>query len=70
MDVLKINGQEKQFPAGQLPPTLAELLAQLDIDHTTVVAEIDGEVIERKDFAETKLHQGCSIELVRFVGGG
>ena len=70
MQVLKINGSEREFPAGQMPQTLSSLLDHLDINHATVVAEIDGQVIKRNDFAETKLNPGQSIELVRFVGGG
>jgi sulfur carrier protein len=70
MEVLKINGVEKQFPAGQLPSTVAELLERLDIQATTAAAEVDGQIIERKKFTETKLRNGQSIELVRFVGGG
>ena len=70
MEVLKINGIERQFDSGQLPSTLAELLEQLDIKAATVVADIDGQIVERKKFAQTKLGNGPSIELVRFVGGG
>jgi sulfur carrier protein len=70
MQVLKINGVEKQFPAGQLPSTMAELLEQLGIKAATVVAEVDGQIVERNKFAQTKLRNGQSIELVRFVGGG
>jgi sulfur carrier protein len=70
MEVLKINGVEKEFPAGQLPLTVAELLEVLDIKGATAAAEIDGEIIDRKRFAVTKLRNGQSIELVRFVGGG
>ena len=69
MNVLKINGVEKQFPAG-LPETLAELLVQLNTKAETVVAEIDGQIIERQKFAQTKLKTGQNIELVRFVPGG
>jgi thiamine biosynthesis protein ThiS len=53
-----------------MPQTLSELLHELNINQATVVAEIDGQVIERADFAETKLAPGASIELVRFVPGG
>jgi sulfur carrier protein len=67
---LRINGTEKQFPQDRLPKTLAELLAELKIDQATVVAEIDGRIIERKNFASAALQPGQSIELVRFVGGG
>lgn len=69
MEVLKINGVEKQFPAG-IPQTLTELLGQVDINRATVVAEIDGKIIERQNFLQTQLSSGQSIELVRFVGGG
>ncbi len=69
METLRINGVEKQFPAG-IPQTLTELLKQLDINQTTIVAEIDGKVIARQSFAQTQLSSGQSIELVRFVGGG
>ena len=67
--ILKINGTEKTFDEG-LPPTLSELLNNLEIDAATVVAEIDGEIIERKSFAQTELKEGMAIELIRFVGGG
>lgn len=66
---LKINGQEKKFEDG-LPATLSDLLTAMKIDAATVVAEIDGQIIERKDFAQTALNANQSIELIRFVGGG
>ena len=70
MAVLKINGCEKDFGEGQMPATLMELLNHMQIHHATVVAEINGEVIERKKFTQTPLFEGQTIELVRFVGGG
>lgn len=69
MEVLKINGIEKQFPDG-LPKTLMELLKRLDINQATVVAEINGQIVEKQNFSQTLLRNGQSIELVRFVGGG
>jgi sulfur carrier protein len=66
---LKINGSEKNFDE-ELPSTLTELLAQLEIDAATVVAEIDGEIIERQNFVRTELKDQMRIELIRFVGGG
>lgn len=70
MEVLKINGVERQFPDGQLPSTVAKLLDQLGVKPATVVAEIDGRIIESKKFTQTQLRNGQSIELVRFMGGG
>ncbi len=69
MSILKINGEEKRFDGG-LPATLSQLLAHLEVDEATVVAEIDGTIIERANFAATALHEGQKIELIRFVGGG
>ncbi len=68
---IRINGADRQFDdSGNIPKTLAELLTQLNIDPVTVVAEIDGQIVERKDFNETTITDGQKIELVRFVGGG
>ena len=69
MEILTINGVEKEFPDG-LPATLAQLLNQLKINRATVVAQIDGQIVERKEFGEAKLSSAQSIELLRFVGGG
>jgi sulfur carrier protein len=69
MDVLKINGVEKEFADGQLPATLAQILEQLGVEAATVVAEIEGQIIEREKFAQTQVQKGQSIELVRFVPG-
>ena len=70
MKTLKINGKKKQFSENNVPKNLIELLEQMDINQATVVAEIDGVIIERKNFAETEIGPDQSIELVRFVGGG
>ncbi|HUT29254.1 MAG TPA: sulfur carrier protein ThiS [Sedimentisphaerales bacterium] len=70
MEKLRINGVEKEFAAGRLPATLAQILEHLGVEPRAVVAEIDGRIIEREKFAETKVQKGQSIELVRFVPGG
>ena len=69
MDVLKINGKEKEFPDG-IPPTLAQLLDQLNISQATIAAQIDGQIVRRNAFAQTTLSSNQSIELLRLVGGG
>ncbi|MGD0551071.1 MAG: sulfur carrier protein ThiS [Sedimentisphaerales bacterium] len=70
MGLLKINGKEQIFPDDKMPATVADLLQQLGVDSTTVVAELEGQIIERKSFSTTPLHAGQNIELVRFVPGG
>lgn len=68
--ILKVNGVEREFPNEGLPESLSDLLKDMQISEATVVAEIDGKIVERKSFAETRLAPGQTIELVRFVGGG
>ena len=70
MSVLKVNGKEIRFPDDKVPETLSDLLCRLGIDSAAVVAELDGQIIERANFATTTLCDGQSIELVRFVPGG
>lgn len=69
METLTINGVENEFSDG-VPATVAELVEALGINAATVVAEIDGRIVQRQEFAATRLHAGQSVELVRFAGGG
>ena len=69
MSVLQVNGQKYEFSDG-IPDSLAELLDHLNITRSTVVAELDGEIVQPDAFAVTVLKPGQSIELIRFVGGG
>ncbi|MHC4741518.1 MAG: sulfur carrier protein ThiS [Planctomycetota bacterium] len=70
MDILRVNGIEKQFEDGKLPGTLSELLEYLDVNAATVVAEVGGEIVAREDFGETALRSGQTIELMKLMGGG
>ena len=70
MQTLTINGNKKEFQDGELPSTLSALLEKLKVDSTTVVAEVDGRIIERQEFSQTKIKDNQKIELVRFVPGG
>ena len=63
---LIVNGQEMTSTAR----TLAALLDQLDLAGAAVVAEVNGAVAARENFAQFSLRDGDAVELVRFVGGG
>ncbi len=67
---LRINGKDTGFADDAPPQTVQQLLDTLNINNATVVAEIDGLIVERKDFVTTAIKPGQSIELVRFIGGG
>jgi sulfur carrier protein len=63
---LVLNGEKLESAAR----TLSELLAELTLAEHAVVAELNGSVIDRKDYAATRLAGGDVVELIRFVGGG
>jgi sulfur carrier protein len=70
MSILKINGKERTFEDNKMPATIADLLQHLGVDSDIVVAELDGQIVERANFSKTRINDGQNIELVRFVGGG
>jgi thiamine biosynthesis protein ThiS len=50
--------------------TVSELLASLDIDARRVAVEHNLVVLKRTAYDRTLLHEGDSVEIVNFVGGG
>ncbi len=70
MKTLTINGQSKTFSDEDFPSTVSSLLTSLAVESATVVAELDGEIIDRQNFGAAKLSDGNKIELIRFMGGG
>jgi len=70
MKSLRINGRRQQFAPQEMPATLSALLEKLQIEATTVVAEVDGRVVRPEEFARTEVRDGQTIELIKFMGGG
>jgi thiamine biosynthesis protein ThiS len=50
--------------------TIAELLAELEIDPRRVAVERNYIIIKRDAYATTPIDNGDQIEIVNFVGGG
>ena len=50
--------------------TLAGLVASFELNPKTMVAEVNGRIIEHTEFDTIQLKDGDSVELIRFVGGG
>jgi sulfur carrier protein len=61
------NGDPVSLPDGA---RLTDLLAALGLAANWVVAERNGEAVDRADMAITALAEGDRIELVRAVAGG
>ena len=64
---ITLNGDTHEV-AG--PLTVAELLAQLDIDARRVAVEHNLVVLKRDALASTLVRDGDEVEIVNFVGGG
>jgi sulfur carrier protein len=61
------NGSAIELPEDA---TLTDLLAALGLGAKWVVAERNGEPVNRADMASVRLAEGDRIELVRAVAGG
>lgn len=67
---LRVNGELRHYAAAEFPSTVLALIESLDLDGNMVVAERNGDIVSRKNFADCPLASGDTVELVRFVGGG
>ncbi|MFT8314345.1 MAG: sulfur carrier protein ThiS [Clostridium sp.] len=62
-----VNGKKMNFKDGI---TIEELLNELKIEAYKVVAEVDLNIVDKEEYAVTKLTSNSKVELIRFVGGG
>ncbi len=63
---VRVNGEDRELPDGT---SIAGLLTELGFTGLVAV-ERNGDVVRRKDHAETNLHEADVVEIVHFVGGG
>jgi len=64
---IKLNGKEKVI-AGSI--SLSDLIDELQLKNSPIVAELSGKIIKPEDYSSTILEEGNIVELIRFVGGG
>ena len=64
---ITVNGKQQQVVSGT---SLGQLLEDLKLDPTRVVIERNLVAVLRDDYANVKLNDGDSLEIVQFVGGG
>lgn len=64
---ITVNGKETALEAGC---TVETLLREKGIPPASVVAEHNGRILSREDFAAVLLSEGDVLEILRFVGGG
>lgn len=61
-----INGKSYNYDS----LSINELLDRLSLDKSTVVVEVNAEIIDQSIYDERILFQKDTIEIVAFVGGG
>jgi thiamine biosynthesis protein ThiS len=64
---LFINGKTQEFPE---TITVKQALAQLRLDASHVVVELNLNILASDTYATTRLKGGDRLEIVRLVGGG
>ena len=62
-----LNGEDRDVPAGL---TVRGLLESLELEPRLVVVERNREILTRTRYDEVEVHEGDTLELVHFVGGG
>jgi sulfur carrier protein len=64
--VIRVNGVDEPF----VDQSIAELLSQLEIEPRGIAVAVDGEVVRRGVWAETKIRDGAHVEIVTAAAGG
>ena len=64
---LLINGETRTIPA---VASVRELLGVLGVGESRVAVELNGKIIRRAEWQQTKLSDMDRVEIVQFVGGG
>jgi thiazole synthase len=64
---VQLNGKPRQIEAGL---TVRALVESLGLNPALVVVELNREILSRGRYGEVGVHDGDTIELVHFVGGG
>jgi thiamine biosynthesis protein ThiS len=62
-----LNGEDRDVAPGL---TVRGLLESLELEPRLVVVERNREILSRSRYDEVEVHEGDTLELVHFVGGG
>lgn len=65
--LITLNGEPYEL---EEPVSVSDLLMKLDIDPRRVAVEHNLVILKRPLFADTYVHEGDRVEIVKFVGGG
>ena len=64
---ISVNGVSRPFAPSQ---SVADLVRDLDLEGKRIAVEVNGEIVPRSRYADTRLNAGDRVEIVGAVGGG
>jgi thiamine biosynthesis protein ThiS len=67
MITIEVNGEPHEVAPGS---TISQLLEALNVHAPLLVVEHNQRILKREEYGAVQLHEGDSIEIVHFVGGG
>lgn len=68
MATIQVNGNEQEI---ETPILLVDLIQQNDVAQPDMVSvQINGEFVDRNDFASTQVSDGDEVDFLYFMGGG
>jgi len=68
---IKLNGEDKDINLNGIGNySIESLINDLSLKKETIVAELNGNIIESAKFNKIYLVKDDTLELIRFVGGG
>jgi sulfur carrier protein len=65
--ILIINGESRSIP---VVSNVMELIQRLEIGEERIAVELNKNIIRRRDWSITPVHDRDRVEIVQFVGGG
>lgn len=65
---IEVNGKPDEISG---PMSVVELLTEKDVEMPDMVSvELNGEIVARDTFKETRVQEGDKLEFLYFMGGG
>ena len=69
MNKIQVNGKEQEY--SNLSLSIIELIKQNNVVQPEMVSvQINGEFVDRKEYASTLIKDGDEVDFLYFMGGG
>ncbi len=65
--MIKVNGREMEWKEGM---TVQKLLDECNYTYPSIVVSVNGEVINKDDYASTIVNDGDDVKVIHMVAGG